>query len=165
MRARHLHRGLTLLELAMALAVLVILAALALPSMGAQLEQRRLNAAAEALASDLVEARHEAARQGRNIHLVLQAGSSWCWAVATEAACPCGQRQACELRSATPDQHIGVEGLSGQALVLTPTGTSQAPGAITLESRRGARLRVQLQALGRARICTELGPTARYASC
>jgi prepilin-type N-terminal cleavage/methylation domain-containing protein len=36
MRARHLHRGLTLLELAMALAVLVILAALALPRGQAQ---------------------------------------------------------------------------------------------------------------------------------
>ncbi len=165
MNHRRRDQGLTLLELAIALAVLVVLAALALPSMGAQLEQRRLNAAAEALASDLVEARHEAARQGRDIHLVLQPGSSWCWAVATEAACPCGQRQACELRSSTPDQHAGVEGLRGQALVLTPTGTSQAPGAITLESRRGARLRVQLQALGRARICTELGPTARYAPC
>lgn len=158
-------RGLTLIELAIALALMALLAALALPSMGALLDQRRLLAAAETLAADLGEARFEAARQGRPMHLLVQGGALWCWSVATSESCPCGQRQACELRSSTSSDHGAVQRVQGQALLLTPTGAAQTAGAVTLESRRGARLRVQLQALGRPRICTELGPTNRYPSC
>lgn len=158
-------RGLTLIELAIALALMALLAVLAVPSMGAQLDQRRLTAAAEALTADLGEARFEAANQGRSIHLLVQGGANWCWSVATSATCPCGQRQACELRSASAGNHGVVQMLQGQSLLLTPTGAAQAAGAITLESRRGARLRVQLQALGRPRICAELGPTNRYPPC
>jgi type IV fimbrial biogenesis protein FimT len=158
-------RGLTLLELAIAMAILAILAAVALPHMGVQLDQRRLHAAAEALASDLAEARFEAARQGRPIHLVVQPGTAWCWALATQPACPCGQRQACELRSASPADHTGVQVFQSQPMLLSATGAAQATGAATLESRRGARLRVEMHALGRPRICTEQGPTARYPAC
>ncbi|MDO9095517.1 MAG: GspH/FimT family pseudopilin [Rubrivivax sp.] len=158
-------RGLTLLELAIAMAILTLLAAVALPSLGTQLEQRRLHAAAEALASDLGEARFEAARRGQPVHLVVQNGSHWCWALATHPGCPCGQRQACELRSATPADHAGVQQLQGQAIELNATGSAQNLGQATLESRRGSRLRVQMQALGRPRICTELGPSVRYPTC
>lgn len=158
-------RGLTLIEVAIALALMALLAVLAAPSMGAHLDQRRLYAAAETLAADMGEARFEAARQGRPMHLLMQPGTRWCWAVATDASCPCGQGQACELRSSTASDHGAVTVLQGQALQLTPTGAAQTAGAATLESRRGARLRVQLQALGRPRICTEQGPTNRYPSC
>ena len=158
-------RGLTLLELAIAIAILAILAAVALPHLGVQIDQRRLHAAAEALAADLSEARFEAARQGRSVHLVVQGGTAWCWALATDASCPCGLRQACEVRSATPADHAGIRSLQGQPLQLTATGAAQGSGQTTLESSRGSRLRVQVQALGRPRICTERGPAQRYPAC
>lgn len=158
-------RGLTLIELTIALALMALLAVLAVPSMGAQLDQRRLLAAAETLAADMAEARFEAARQGRPMHLTVQGGANWCWSVASSTSCPCGQRQACELRSSTFSEHGAVQVIQGPSLLLAPTGAAQSAGAVTLESRRGTRLRVQLQALGRPRICTELGPTNRYPSC
>ena len=99
------------------------------------------------------------------MHLLVQGGAGWCWSVATSASCPCGQHQACELRSSSASDHGAVSLLQGQALELSPTGAAQTAGAVTLESRRGLRLRVQLQALGRPRICTELGPANRYPSC
>jgi type IV fimbrial biogenesis protein FimT len=156
-------RGLTLIELAIALALMALLAALAVPSMGAHLDQRRLVAAAETLAADMGEARFEAARQGRPMHLLVQAGSAWCWSVASTPHCPCGQRQACELRSSSANDHGAVQVLQGQGM--TPTGAAQSAATVTLQSRRGARLQVQLQALGRPRICSELGPAGRYPSC
>lgn len=158
-------RGLTLLELAIAMAILAILAAVALPHLGVQLDQRRLHAAAEALAADLAEARFEAARQGRPMHLVVQQGTAWCWALATQPTCPCGQRQACELRSASPADHTGVQVLQAQPMQISATGSAQVTGAAMLESRRGSRLRIEMHALGRPRICTEAGPTARYPAC
>ena len=165
MKHARLARGLTLLELAIAIAILVILATVALPQLAVQLDQRRLHAAAEALASDLGEARFEAARQGRSVHLVVQSGTAWCWALATDPACPCGLRQASELRSATPTEHQGIQTLQGQPVQLNATGTAQGSGEITLQSNRGSRLRVQVQALGRPRVCTERGPAQRYPAC
>lgn len=154
-----------MLELVIAMAVLAVLGALALPSLGARLDQQRLSSAAEALLADLQEARFEAVRQGRALHLVVQTGPAWCWAVAQHAACPCGQGQACELRSARPQDHAGVQLLQAQPLLLTPQGLPSAAASQTLESRRGLQLRVDTQALGRARICTLRGPTVRYPAC
>jgi type IV fimbrial biogenesis protein FimT len=157
--------GLTLLELVIVLAMLAILASLALPSMGAQLDRQRLVGAAEALAADINEARFEAARQGRNLHVQVSSGPAWCWSVATQSDCPCGQAQACELRKANGADHPGLVTLQGAALQLTPRGTIEQPGALRLVSARGLRLRVQVNALGRAHICTEQGPLPRYAAC
>ena len=163
--SRLVQRGLTLLEISIALALLAVLGAVAVPSLGSRLDQQRLYSAAEALVADVNEARFEAARQGRPLHVVMHSGDNWCWAVATMASCPCGQAQACELRSAQPRDHGGVRLLAGQTLHLLPSGQAGASGSATLESRRGNRLRVDVQALGRARVCTLSGSAARYPAC
>lgn len=158
-------RGLTLLEMVIALAILALLATLALPTMGARLDRQRVVSAAETLAADINEARFEAARRGRTMHLQTQVGSTWCWSVATEAACPCGQAQACELRASTPLLQAGIAGLEGGSLRITPQGQPEVPGAITLQSNRGLRLRVAVQALGRAHVCSAGPPVHGYPAC
>ena len=158
-------RGLTLLELMIAIAVLAVLGTLAVPALSARLDQQRLYSAAEALMADVNEARFEAARQGRTVHVLMQPGPAWCWAVTTDAACPCGQAQACELRRALPGDHAGVQLMQAQSMHLSANGQAENGGNATLESRRGARVRVDVHALGRARICTLAGPTARYPAC
>ena len=163
--ARHLQRGLTLLEISIALALLAVLGAVAVPSLGARLDQQRLYTAAEAMVADVNEARFEAARQGRAMHIVMQTGDNWCWAVATQENCPCGLAQACELRTAQQRDHGGVQLLAGQTLHLGANGRAEAGGSATLESRRGNRLRVDVQMLGRPRVCTLTGSATRYPSC
>jgi type IV fimbrial biogenesis protein FimT len=158
-------RGLTLLELVIALALLALLATLAVPSMGARLDRQRVVSAAETLAADLNEARFEAARQGRPMHLLVQTGAAWCWSVATQPACPCGQAQACELRASTPERQSGIATLEGGSLHITPQGRPETPGAITLQSPRGLRLRVALQPLGRSHVCSDGPPVPGYAAC
>ena len=163
--AQHLQRGLTLLEITIALALLAVLGAVAVPSLGARLDQQRLHSAAEALVADVNEARFEAARQGRALHIVMQTGEPWCWAVATQENCLCGQAQACELRSAQQRDHGGVRLLAGQTLHLAANGQAGGFGSATLESRRGNRLRVDVPLLGRPRICTLGGAATRYPAC
>ena len=123
------------------------------------------NLAAEALAADLQEARFEAARLGRPLHIQMAAGDAWCWSVATESACPCGQSQPCELRSAQPKDHAGIRLVMARSMLLGANGVPESPGGATFESRQGARLRVDMQALGRARVCTAAGSAQRYPPC
>ncbi len=157
--------GLTLIELVIALAILAVLGALALPSLSARLDQQRLGTAAEMLAADINEARFEAARQGRTMHIIMEPGSGWCWAVANSGSCPCGQAQACELRSSRGQDHAGIQLVQGQTLHLQSTGQTESPGGALLESRNGQQLRVELQSLGRPRICAARGASTRYAPC
>ena len=158
-------QGVTLIELVIALAVLAVLGTLALPSLGSRLDRQRLDTTAETLVADINEARFEAARQGRAMHIVLQPGTAWCWAVASSATCPCGQAQACELRSARGADHAGVALVAGQTLQLLPSGQADSSASALLESRSGDQLRVDVQSLGRARICAARGTSTRYPTC
>ncbi len=158
MRDRRRGRGLTLIEIVVALAVLAVLGAVALPGYGARLDRERLHGAAEALASDLNEARFEAVRQGRALHLHAIDQPAWCWTVATTRDCPCGSGQACQLRSAREHDHPGVTLRSAGHVELGADGRAATPGtAFELQSARGLRLRVSVGAMGRAHVCTLRG--------
>lgn len=161
-------RGLTLLELVIALAVTAMLASLALPTLGARLDRARLQGAAEALAADLGEARFEAARRGGALFVETAdaaGGAAWCWAVAVNPGCSCGAPQACQLHVARGADHPGVKLVAGLSARLEPSGEAKATQAATLEGARGDRLRVELSNLGRPRICAEKGNWPRLPSC
>jgi type IV fimbrial biogenesis protein FimT len=157
--------GLTLLELAIVLAVLAVLGTLALPSMGAHLAHTRLQAAAQALADDITNARFEAAGRGQALHVEPVAGASWCWAVSATPGCACGQVQACQLHRVSAADHAQVRLLQAQPARLDPTGTALAGTVAVLESPRGERLRVEVSALGRARLCAASGTWPTLAPC
>lgn len=161
-------RGFTLLEAATAVALVAIVATLALPSFGAAMERSRLKAAAEALASDLQEARFEAARRGQALHVELSPGPAWCWSVSTAPGCGCGAA-ACRLKAATAAEHAGVTLVEARSASFTPTGGPDVPAPVnagaTFESGHGERLRVELSALGRARICAPHARVSGYAPC
>jgi prepilin-type N-terminal cleavage/methylation domain-containing protein len=159
-------RGLTLIEIVVALAVLAILGALAMPNYAVHVDRERVQGAAEALAADVNEARFEATRQGRPLHVNAFGGPAWCWAVAETPACPCGSGQACQLRSASQHEHGGVMLASSGHIEMGPDGRSASPGTgFDLESARGLRLRVSVSAMGRAHICTVRGEALRYPRC
>ena len=159
-------RGLTLIEIVVALAVLAVLGTLALPGLGARADRERVVGAAESLAADLHEARFEAARQGRALHVAAQVAPAWCWSVATAPDCPCGSGQACELRSAREPDHPGVRLAAAGAVTLGADGRAEAPGTgFELVSARGLRLRVQVSAMGRAHVCSLQGDLPRHPRC
>lgn len=162
------YRGLTLIELAITLAVVAVLATLAVPSLGARLDRQRLQGAAESLAADLAEARFEAARRGTALFVEsadAAEGAAWCWAVATQAGCNCGAPQSCQVHSTRGADYPGVRLKAGLNARLDPSGTAQAAQAATLEGSRGDRLRVELSTLGRPRICAEKGSWPRLPTC
>lgn len=153
-------RGLTLLELLAGLAVLAVVAAIALPSFSGMSQRHRLAAAAEALAADLREARFEAARSGQTLHLQSQQASDpgWCWSVARQPGCDCADDAApsCSLKTVRASDHPGITLLQPLQVRLAPLGQAGEIGQVAsteLASRHGQRLRVELAALGRSRVC------------
>jgi type IV fimbrial biogenesis protein FimT len=157
--------GVTLLELAIVLAVLAVLGALAVPTLGTRLDRQRLTGAAEMLAADLADARFESARRAQTLHVEVSPGVAWCWAVTSVPGCGCGPPQACQVRTVQASAHPGIKLLEGHAVQLDPTGVAQGLTAALFESRQGERLRVDMLPLGRTRICTAAGAPLRYATC
>ncbi|MBL8324414.1 MAG: GspH/FimT family pseudopilin [Rubrivivax sp.] len=174
-----MRRGLTLLELVIVLAVLVVLAALATPGLASRLRHERLLGAAEALATDIAEARHEAARRGSTLHVEARRdGAQWCWSVATNAGCPCDPGTAapadiapggpeaapCRLKSVRAAEHPGVGLAHIEPVRIGADGQSSAAVAATFVAGE-RQLQVQVSRFGRTRVCDPQGQNARVPRC
>lgn len=175
-------RGLTLLELAVVMAVLAVLGTLAMPGMSARLRAERLQSTAEMFAADIADARHEAARRGQALHVEARAdsgsGPAWCWSVATAAACPCGggtgaqtpssppsaTAAACRLKLVPASEHPGVSLVQAQPVVLLADGLAQ-PALAAVFAAGDRQLQVQVSRFGRARVCDPAGVSARVPKC
>jgi len=158
-------RGMTLLEVMVAISVLAIVTTLALPSLAGAAERARLKAAAETFAADLAEARFEAARLGRPLTVEATGGPAWCWVVATDPGCPCGEKQPCRLKASRAGDFAGIAMNDAPAVRFDPGGAADGRAGALFESSRGESLRVDLLALGRARICTPGGRVPGYPAC
>ena len=155
--------GLTLVELAVVIAILVTTATLAVPWFGENLARQRLRAAGEALVSELQETRFAAAQRGTALHVTFATGPAWCWAQSSSPDCDCRVPQACRSHAVTGTDHRGVMLVQGATASFAPDGTGQ--GAAELRSARGHVLRVEVGSLGRARLCSPGGADPRIPAC
>lgn len=158
-------RGFTLLEAMIAMAIVAIVATLALPSFGTASERARLKAAAETLSADLSEARFEAARRARPLHVEVSTGAGWCWVVATAENCPCEGAAACRLKATRSRDFNGIELVDARSTRLDPNGAASPSASALFQAPHGEQLRVDLLALGRPRVCTPAGRTPGYPNC
>jgi type IV fimbrial biogenesis protein FimT len=168
--------GLTLIELVIALMIVVVLGAMAMPSFSAMLQQQRLTAAARQLAADLGEARQEAIRRNQTVQVVFgRGGGQWCYALLAgddDAAAPdCSPRGAGDgarvLKRVTAADHPGIALLEARTMRLAAGGEAvalQTPSA-SLANGRGEQLRVQLSRLGRVAICGSDAPVGDLPRC
>lgn len=159
--------GLTMVELAVCIALLAVVATLALPSFANLLARHRLKAAAQALAQDLSEARFEAARRGQALHVDLHAGPGWCWTVATTPGCGCqpGPAPACRLKLVQEADFPGVQLPHQAQFSLQPLGTVVGPGSTQLRLENGTTVQIDLGPTGRAHLCSVGGALAGWPAC
>lgn len=148
-------RGLTLIEITIALAVLAILATMAMPTLAERLARQRLSSLAETLAMDLTEGRLEAVQSGRALHVVFSGDTDWCYAVTRTPGCGCGTPQPCQLKVERAADWPGVTLEAASNVQLEPVGTPDLGAQISFRGVGGRhQMQVSLSPLGRARTCT-----------
>ncbi len=145
-------RGLTLIELAVVIALVVTLVTLAVPGFADHLARHRLRAAGQALLAEMQEARYAAAQRQQTLHLSFAGGADACWSLALAPGCDCRVAQRCRLRAVPLAQYKGVELVDWEDAHFESTGTGA--GHAALRSSRGHVLRVEVSPLGRSRLCS-----------
>ena len=163
--------GFTLLELAIALAITSLLAAMAVPSYASLIARQRLQAAVEHLRADIALARQEAGRRAQPVHLVFQPGSSWCYAIGTAPVGNCRQAQGGAgsglIKLVRGSTQPGVQLLQANPMTIDGRtgGSLRTDGLARFASAEGQQLQVRLSALGHASVCAPAGAVAGTPPC
>jgi type IV fimbrial biogenesis protein FimT len=158
-------RGLTLIELVVALAVLGIIVASAVPSFAEALARQRLRAVAEQWLEHAYLAKAEALRTGQPVHFSAQAGEAACYGFRTGEPCDCsvtgGARQ-CTLARWQAGETPGVTLVAttiveGAGRIEPVRGTVEHPGRLAWRASTGQMLGAGLTSVGRVYACSPSG--------
>lgn len=183
--AARLTRGLTLIELLVSMSIIVILVAVAAPSMYEFVMRKRVQGVADELLADLRFARSVQTRDNREVAVMFgKTSTDTCYTVyqpTSRLTCNCaatpvcasfGSASAIELKTVRiPNgSHISVEPSEGtHAELRWTTTTGLAKDGVTLsikiEAPSGGEVRLSTSATGRAQICSVSGHGAAYPAC
>ena len=167
--SRGTQRGITLIEMTVVVAVMVIVAATAAPSLASFIDGRRLDAAANQLAADIQFVRTEAVARNRPVRLSFHTGAdSSCWVVHTGAAAQCScagnglalcTGGALEIKTVvlSAADRVGLQSNVASMLFDPLHGTATPTGTLRLVDARGREVRHIVNVMGRARSCTPNG--------
>lgn len=184
--------GFTLVELMVAVAVFLILAAIAIPGFTTYLDKSRLRGAADAVVNEIAQARQAAVKFDRDVSLATTGtGATWCLGareaaapvVGSEAAaavaCDCTVSEQCVVDSQElvvgSSAHSGVT-LASAASTLTfdgrlgirsdaSTGNADQSSFDLTSSSGDFTLTVNISPLGHATVCNKSGNILGYPAC
>ena len=166
---RTLSRGVTLIEVLVAIAIAAILAGLAIPSFREAMARARLEGAVSTFAIDLQYTRTEAIRAGNKgadtskaaASLVIDSSGTEYTVIVTPVA---GEdRTDAEKVVKLPD---GVKFTAGKTIAFDGLrGTTAAQTISASSDVLGGELNVSTNALGRVSVCSSSGAFAGYAAC
>jgi len=172
--------GFTLIELIVAMAVLALVVGYVMSSFSGMLARQRLQAAAENLYDHLTLARTEAISRSSRAHVSIVDGTNWCFGMDDSAACTCSTANDCQVDGATKvanyDAYTGITLSSVDAslsqfsyderrgMPQNTAGIASVSGNITFTNTRGDSLTLQLNSVGRIKLCTATGFRG-YSAC
>ncbi|MDP1650285.1 MAG: prepilin-type N-terminal cleavage/methylation domain-containing protein [Rubrivivax sp.] len=177
-------RGLTLIELVVTVAVLVVLGAAAFPDMGEFIDRHRLVSQTHAIAELAQTARSEATKRSaggaselKSIAMTINPGSPWSIGLANGTAACSGSSCVINQGGTNVPYAVTATQCSGCAMA-SPASQSVmvfdlrglvtgavAETAITLTSPRSKQLSVRISRLGRISVCSPGGSVTGYPSC
>lgn len=160
--------GFTLVELAMAVAIAVVLAAVGLPSYADLVARQRLHSVVENLRADIALARREAGARAQAVRIGFMPGDDWCYLLTTGASTDCRPSvSAGQLRRVRSQDSPGVRLLLAQTMQLDGRNAGQ-PGGESFARfglADGRQLQVRLGPLGHASVCAPAVPMAGVPPC
>ncbi len=154
-------RGVTLIEVIIALVIVAILATIAVPYMGSYLQTRRVEGAAQALSTAITSARTYASSNQTTTTMVFQSGSSWCFGATTASNCDCNVPSSCNLgqtqSSSYKNVSLALSGLGGgQTQFSSSRGVVSNTGTATFTVSMGA-INIVLTGAGSVTLCSNQG--------
>lgn len=177
-RAHHLQRGLTLVDVLCTLSICMLLLGSAVPMFNELLQGQRLMAVAALLETDIQLARSTAISTGQPVRLLVQTGATGgsCYLLLTGPADTCTCTDQGEARCESGAQPLRVEGqpaasgvtlaaltrpltFDGRKATVTPTAT------LRLSGRDGRAIHQVINIMGRVRSCAPGGAIGGLRSC
>lgn len=174
--------GFTLIELMVAVMVLAIVMTFVVGSFGEMLERQHFQAAAENLYDNLLFARTESINRNTDVYITVKSGSGWCYGLDDTGSCDCSVANDCKVNNVTKVingtdyHHIQMSGATfaqpgDNYIVFNPrrgmpednSGILRT-GAISFVTSGNDNLTVQVNPVGRIRVCTSTGYRG-YTSC
>lgn len=158
-------QGVSLVELIVTLAILVILLSVAVPSFQSIRDANRVKAAAEAVYAHLQFARSESVKQNRNLFVGVKTGTNWCIGLSNATGCDCKTANSCRFgpnaalieRNLDSSDFSGITLASNQANIRFESrrGFNSNPGTITLTGSNSLQIQVIHSSRGRIRFCSD----------
>lgn len=170
--------GFTLVEMMITLAVVIVLGAIAAPSLSGLLARQRLQGAAHELQADIAQAKLESSKRGQAVLLQFQPGTHWCYVLSVGPGVDCNVLKAATsavnangvIKLVRGSEHTGVALLAAQAMTIDAVQSNPLPGTAShgwarFASRDGQQLQVRLGPQLRASLCAPGQPLGRIAAC
>lgn len=151
-------RGFTLVELAVVMSIFAILLAAAVPSYSRFLVRKQMELAADTLVLDLRMAREDSVRTGQHVFVSYRTGEHWCWGMSRGQPCDCAFAGApgarCNVARTDSSEFPRVRLEHADASEFEHTvGRAVMPGAVQFGGGSNQKLRVEINAMGRAAVC------------
>jgi type IV fimbrial biogenesis protein FimT len=177
MRTRHIQCGVTLVESAVVVAVLAVLAGTAAPGVQALLEARRIDGVATQLATDIQFARGESVARNMPVRLSFHPGSDAnCYVVQTglaaQCSCPASGPALCtggakQIKTVIlpASQKVTLQSNAASLLFDPLHGTATPAGTLRVLGTEGRAVHHVVNVMGRVRSCSPLGALPGYRTC
>lgn len=169
--------GVTLVESAMVLGIVAVMAGVAAPRLEDLRDSRLVDVAAAQLRTDVQLARSTAVALGHTVRLKVQSDAAGsCYVLHTGPAGSCSCSPTGTASCTDPAQLLraaaygSAQGLALQAnvgsMAFEPIqGTVTPTGTLTMSNRRGDQLKVVVNVMGRARTCKAAGDLHGHPTC
>jgi type IV fimbrial biogenesis protein FimT len=146
-RHRSHSSGFSIVEMAVSLTVLLILTAIAIPSLMYSFRTYQLNDAATRVSDALKFTRFEAVRRNTQVCFLMQSGPASSWIIGTDSNCS-------GTFSANERQQViaGFAGLLGSGVAPSPSAISTSLGGASLTTKSGSNGSITFDARGAIRV-------------